>query len=66
MADNVVDREEAEGIIKSAIDDYVDIETLQQIIDLIYGDEFIIVEEIDKSDDEDEDEDDWSDYEKYH
>lgn len=46
MLDNVVDREEAEGIVKSAIDDFIDIETLQQIIDLIYGNEFIVVEEM--------------------
>lgn len=46
ILDNVVDREEAEGIVKSAIDDFIDIETLQQIIDLIYGREFIVVEEM--------------------
>lgn len=61
MAENIVDREEAEGIIKEAVDNYIDIETLQQIIDLIYGDEFIVVEEIDRSEDED-----FSDYDDYH
>jgi hypothetical protein len=60
MAENIVDREEAEGIVKEAIDNYVDIETLQQIIDLIYGDEFIVVEEIDRSED-----DEFSDYDDY-
>ena len=52
MAENIVDREEAEKIVKSAIDDYLDIESLQQIIDLIYGDEFIVVEEIQSTDEE--------------
>jgi hypothetical protein len=61
MAENVVDREEAEMIIKEAIDDYVDIETLQQIIDMIYGDEFIVVEELDQETD-----DGFSDYDDYH
>ena len=62
MAENVVDREEAEMIIKEAIDDYVDIETLQQIIDMIYGDEFIVVEELDQETDDDG----FSDYDDYH
>lgn len=46
MAENYVGREEAENIVRNAIVDYLDIETLQQIIDLIYGDEFIVVEEV--------------------
>lgn len=53
MAENIVDREEAEGILKSAINDYIDIETLQQMIDLIYGDEFIVVEEVSTADEMD-------------
>ena len=53
MAENIVDRDEAERIVKSAVDDYLDIETLQQILDLIYGDEFIVVED-GQSDDDDE------------
>lgn len=54
MAENVVDRDEAEDIIKTAIDDYLDIETLQQIIDMIYGDEFIVVEDLDEYEYEDD------------
>jgi hypothetical protein len=46
MAENYVGREEAENIVRTAIVDYLDIETLQQIVDLIYGDEFIVVEEV--------------------
>lgn len=58
MADNIVDRDEAEILVKSAVDDYLDIETLQQILDLIYGDEFIVVEDNQLTDDDDDEMDD--------
>jgi hypothetical protein len=47
MSENIIQREEAETIIKEAIDDYVDIETLQSILDLIHGSgEFMVVEDM--------------------
>jgi hypothetical protein len=55
MSENIIQREEAETIIKEAIDDYVDIETLQSIIDLIHGSgEFMVVEDITSVDEEEE------------
>jgi len=48
MSENIIKRTEAESIIKEAIDDYVDIETLQSVLDMIHGSgEFLVVEEID-------------------
>ena len=52
MSENYVDREEAEKIIEEAIEDFIDIGTLQDILDLIFGGEFIVVEEHDKSTDD--------------
>jgi len=53
--DDYVDREEAENIIKEAIDDYLPTETLQEILDLIFGSEFIVIDsDGDNVDDEEE------------
>ena len=46
MGDNYVDREQAEEIIKRAIDDFLPDETLQEILDMIYGSEFIIIDDV--------------------
>jgi len=45
MSENIVSRDEAEKIIKEAVDDYIDIETLQSLLDMIHGSgEFLVVE----------------------
>jgi hypothetical protein len=42
----IVEREEAEKLIRESIEDYLSIETLQQIIDVIYGTgEIVVVED---------------------
>lgn len=46
MSDNYVDRDRAEDIIKQAIKDFLPDETLQEILDLIYGSEFIIIDDV--------------------
>ena len=46
MSDNYVDRDHAEDIIKQAIKDFLPDETLQEILDLIYGSEFIIIDDV--------------------
>jgi hypothetical protein len=42
--ENYVSRDEAENIIKEAIDDYLSEDILQEVLDLIYGSEFVIVD----------------------
>jgi len=49
-----IGREEAEQTIKQAIDDYLPIEELQQILDIIYGDEFLVVEDDDIPEEEED------------
>jgi len=53
MAENFVDRDEAEEIIKEAIDDYLPTGVLQELLDLICDGEYIVVEEHDEDEDED-------------
>ena len=54
MESDYVGRDEAEDIIKEAIDDYLPTETLQEILDLIYGSEYIVIDG--DGDDEDDEE----------
>lgn len=53
MFENLVNRGEAENIIKEAVDDYLDLETLQSILDIIHGSgEFLVVDgEVDEEED---------------
>ncbi len=52
MTENYVDRVEAEKIIEEAIEDFIDIGTLQEILDLIFGGEFLVVEDHESTDDD--------------
>jgi hypothetical protein len=49
-----INRDEAERQVKQAVDDYLPVEQLQSILDLIYGDEFLVIENGDMPE-EDED-----------
>jgi len=51
--ENIVGRQEAENIIKEAIDDYLDMETLQTILDAIHGaGEFMVMEDMELPDED--------------
>ena len=55
MSENLISRNAAEDIIKEAVDDYLDMETLQTILDLIHGSgEFMVVENMSEVEEEEE------------
>jgi hypothetical protein len=49
-----IGRDEAEKTIKQAINDYLPIESLQEILDIIYGNEFLVVEDGDIPEEEED------------
>jgi len=51
----MVTRSEAEELIKEAIDDYLDVDSLQEIMSIISdGDEFMVVEDSDETENEED------------
>ena len=49
-----IQRVEAEKTVKRAIDDYLPIESLQEMLDIIYGSEFLVIEDGDMPESDEE------------
>ena len=46
-------RSEAEKMVKNAIDDYLSIDQLQEILTAIFGDDIMVIEDEDRQEEED-------------